>query len=231
MTRTTNARVAGLAFLLYIAASLTGGILSGRASGGDGVAAKLANIAGHASQMRAAILLTLVGCVCALVLAVTLWSITRDQDPDLAMLVLTCRTAEGVISAMALPRMAGCLWLATIAGPEAPDAAAAKAIGNDLFELPRWSTNVSATFFAIGSLVFAWLLLRGRIVPAGLSQVGLFASIVVVVGLPLELVGVLPGTLAQLMWLPMLAFEVPLGIWLIVKGAAAPRAPSAARSA
>jgi hypothetical protein len=231
MTRTTNARAAGLAFLLYIAASLTGGILSGRASGGDGVAAKLANIASHAFQMRAAILLTLVGCICALVLAVTLWSITRDQDPDLAMLVLTCRTAEGVISAMALPRMAGRLWLATIAGPEAPDAAAAKAIGDNLFELPSWSTNVSATFFAIGSLVFAWLLLRGRIVPAGLAQLGLFASIVVVVGLPLELVGVLQGTLAQLMWLPMLAFEVPLGIWLIVKGAAAPRAPSGVRSA
>ncbi|HEX7252192.1 MAG TPA: DUF4386 domain-containing protein, partial [Thermoanaerobaculia bacterium] len=180
MTRTTNARVAGLAFLLYIAASLTGGILSGRASGGDGVAAKLANIAGHASQMRAAILLTLVGCVCALVLAVTLWSITRDQDADLAMLVLTCRTAEGVISAMALPRMAGRLWLATIAGPEAPDAAAAKTIGDNLFQLPSWSTTVSALFFAIGSLVFAWLLLRGRIVPAGLAWLGFFVSVVVV---------------------------------------------------
>src|SRR5262245_3414780 len=88
MTRTTNAKVAGFAFLLYIAASLTGGILSDRASSGDGVAAKLASIGGHASQMRTAILLTLVGCFCALVLAVTLYSITRDQDPDLALLVL-----------------------------------------------------------------------------------------------------------------------------------------------
>jgi hypothetical protein len=30
------------------------------------------------------------------------------------------------------------------------------------------------------------------------------------------------------MWLPMLAFEVPLGLWLIIKGVAMPaRAPSA----
>jgi hypothetical protein len=59
---------------------------------------------------------------------------------------------------------------------------------------------------------------------------GLFASIVVVVGLPLELAGVLEGSITQLMWLPMLAFEVPLGIWLIVKGAAASAKPLPAAS-
>jgi len=222
MTRRTNAKVAGFAFLLYIVASLTGDIVAGRASKGDGVAAKLASIAGHAFQMRAAILLTLLGCFCALVLAVTLYSITRDQDSDLALLVLICRTAEGVISALALPRMAGRLWLATGAGPGAPDAAAAKALGDYLFALPSWNTTVSAIFFAFGSLVFSWLLLRGRMVPIALSWIGLLASIVVVVGLPLELAGILEGSITQLMWLPMLAFEVPLGIWLIVKGAALP---------
>ena len=37
---------------------------------------------------RASVLLELPGCCCAVVQAVTLNSITRDQDPDLAMLVL-----------------------------------------------------------------------------------------------------------------------------------------------
>jgi len=221
MTRTTNARVAGFAFLLYIAVSLTGGILSDRASSGDGVAAKLTNIAGHAWQMRVGILLTLIGCFCALVLAVTLYSITRDQDPDLALLVLICRTAEGVISAIALPRMAGRLWLATT-GSAAPDPAAANALSAFLFQLPSWNTTVSASFFAVGSLVFSWLLMRGRIVPVALAWVGLLASVVVVVGLPLELAGILEGSITELMWLPMLAFEVPLGVWLLVKGDALP---------
>jgi hypothetical protein len=125
-----------------------------------------------------------------------------------------------VISAIALPKMAGRLWLATAAGPGAPDAATAKELGDYLFQLPSWSTTVSASFFAVGSLVFSWLLLRGRIVPTALSWIGLLASIVVVVGLPLELAGILEGPITQLMWLPMLAFEVPLGIWLLVKGAA-----------
>ena len=105
MTRRSNARVAGFAFLVYIAAAFGGMILEGKASGGEGPAAKLASIAQHAGAMRLAILLHLVGCFCALVLAVTLYAITRDRDQDVALLAMACRIAEGVIGALSLPRM------------------------------------------------------------------------------------------------------------------------------
>jgi Domain of unknown function (DUF4386) len=222
MTRTTNARVAGVAFLVYIATAFPGMILSGRAASGEGSAERLASIARHASELRAALVLFLIGCFCALMLAVTLYSITRDQDPDLAMLVLTCRTAEGVIGAVSVPRTAGRLWLATAAGPDAPDPAAANALAAFLLKLPSWNSNLGATFFAVGSTVFSYLLLRGRIVPPALAWLGLLASILVVVSLPLELVGVLGGTFTEIMWFPMLAFELTLAIWLITKGAAVP---------
>ncbi len=222
MTRRTNARVAGFAFLVYIAVALTGMVLSGRAASGEGTAAKLAGIAQHASGMRAAIVLELLSCFCALVLAVTLYSLTRDQDPDLAMLALTCRVAEGVIGGVSLPRMVGRLWLATAAGADAPDPAAAKALGAVLLELPSWNTNIAATFFAVGSTLFAYLLLRGRMVPVALAWLGVLSSILVTVCLPLELVEVLRGPITQVMWLPMLVFEVSLALWLIIKGAAMP---------
>ena len=229
MTRRTNARVAGFAFLLYIVASFTGMILSGRAGDGEGAAAKLAGIAQHATDVRVAILLFMVGNFCALVLAVTLYSITRDQDPDLALMVLVCRTAEGVIGGASLSRTAGRLWLATAAGADAPDPAASAALGAVLLKLPSWNTEIGATFFAVGSLVFSYLLLRGRMVPAVLAWLGLLASILVVVCLPLQLAGILTGLITDLMWLPMLAFEVPLALWLIIKGVAAapPRRQSA----
>lgn len=222
MTRRTNARVAGFAFLLYIAAAFTGMILSGRAGDGEGAAAKLAAIAQHATDVRVAILLFMVGNFCALVLAVTLYSITRDQDPDLALMVLVCRTAEGVIGGASLSRTAGRLWLATAAGADAPDPAASAALGAVLLKLPSWNTEIGATFFAVGSLVFSYLLLRGRMVPAVLAWLGLLASILVVVCLPLQLAGILTGLITDLMWLPMLAFEVPLALWLIIKGVATP---------
>jgi hypothetical protein len=41
MTRTTNARIAGFTFLFYIAAGISSVVLFGRATRGEGVAAKL----------------------------------------------------------------------------------------------------------------------------------------------------------------------------------------------
>jgi len=222
MTRRTNARVAGFTFLIYIAVALTGMALSSRASSGEGTAAKLASIAQHATEFRVAFVLDLLSCFCALVLAVTLYAITRDQDPDVAMLALTCRAAEGVIGAASLPRTLGRLWLATAAGANAPDPAAASALGAVLLNLPSWSSDLAATFFTIGSTLFSYLLLRGRIVPVPLAWLGVLASILGAACVPLVAVGVLGSPITELIWLPMLVFEVWLALWLIIKGAAMP---------
>ena|SRR5438067_4618491 len=98
MTLTTNARVAGFTFLLYIAVAASELVVFAGATSAEGIAAKLALIGQHATEVRIAIVLTLLTCFAALVLAVTLYRITRDQYPDLAMLALTCRVGEGVVS-------------------------------------------------------------------------------------------------------------------------------------
>ena len=222
MTRTTNARVAGVTLLFYIAFGITGLILSNRAMSGDGTAAKLAGIAQHASEMRVVIVFELLECFCALVLAVTLYSITRDEDPDLAMLAMTCRVAEGVINAVSLPRAVGKVWLATAAGADAPDLAAGNALGAVLLKLPSWSMPISATFFAVGSTIFAYLFLRGRMIPVALAWLGVLGSILAVAVLPLQLIGLLHSPITDIVWLPLLVFEVWLALWLILKGAAMP---------
>ena len=121
--------------------------------------------------------LTLFTSLSALVLGVTLYAITREEDADIAMLALTCRVVE------AMP-------------------------------------GEGAFFFAVGSTLFSWLLLRGRMIPVALAWLGVLASVLLVVLLPLQIADVLPGAVIQYMWLPMAAFEIPLGLWLIIKGAA-----------
>ncbi len=78
--------------------------------------------------------------------------------------------------------------------------------------------NASATFFALGSTLFAWLLLRGRMIPAALGWLGLIASVLLVLCQPLQTAGLLGGPITGLMRLPMLVFEVALGFLLIIKG-------------
>ena len=83
MTRGTNARIAGVTFLVYIAATMVGMVLFTRATRGEGVATQLAGIARHATDVRLTIVLGLLGNFCALVLAVTLFSITRNHHYNL----------------------------------------------------------------------------------------------------------------------------------------------------
>jgi hypothetical protein len=82
----------------------------------------------------------------------------------------------------------------------------------------------SAIYFSVGSLIFSWLLLRGRLIPVMLAWLGVIASALLVVILPLQLVGLFGGSMSWassvtwLIWLPMLIFEVAMALWLIIKG-------------
>ncbi len=219
MTRTTNARIAGLAFLVYIAAGITSIVISGRVTRGDAIADRLASIAGHATGVGVLVLLGFVQAFSALVLAVTLWAITRDEDSDLAMLGLICRVGEGIIGGLSIPGILAVLALATSTGRDAPAAAAAQTLAGYLL---REDVALPAMFFAVGSTFFSWLLLRGRMIPLPLAWLGVVASVLLVVCLPLGLAGFLHGRILTLMWLPMLAFEVPLGVWLLTKGVSTP---------
>lgn len=207
------------------APGVTSMVLFGGATRGEGIAAKLAGIAQHTTDIRITVLLGLLETLSALVLGVTLYAITREQDPHLAMLALTCRVAEGV-GGMGMPRTLGLLWLATPAGALAPDTASTHALGAFLLNTGAWSP--SATFFAIGSTIFSWLLLRGRMIPVALAWLGVLASVLLVVILPLQLAGLFGpqvdwfGAVTWLIWLPMLIFEVILALWLLIKGVAAP---------
>jgi len=219
MTRATNARIAGATFLVYIVAGITSMVLFNRATRGEGMAERLASLTGHATDVGVMALLGFVQGFSAIVLGVTLWAVTRDEDSDLAMLGLVCRVGEGIIGGLSVTTMIAVLSLATSATVDAPATAAIHTLAGYLL---RQDVGLPATFFAVGSTFFSWLLLRGRMIPIPLAWLGVIASVLLVICLPLSLAGFLRGPLVMLVWLPMLAFEVPLGVWLITRGVATP---------
>ncbi len=221
MTQRTNARVAGFAFLFYIAVGITQMVLSSPTQADD-TAARLALVARHAWRMRLNIVLTLVLCATAVVLAAALYAITRDEDRTVAVLGLSFRVGEGVLAALGALTSLGVLWLAT----DVAQVPATATLAELLLQLQGWNVTIIATFFALGSTAFSWLLLRGRLIPVPLAWLGVVASLILVVGLPLRLVDAIGGTTTQLMWLPMAAFEIPLGFWLLIRGVR----PAAARA-
>jgi hypothetical protein len=213
MTRTTNARLAGFTFLFYIATGIASMVLFGRATRGEGIAAKLASVAQHPAELRAVVLLGLLTTLSAWVLAVTLYAITRDEDPDVAMFGLVCRFAEGVVGGLSVKTSMALLWLATATGARALDAGAAR--DQAAYLLSGSGGGIAATFFAFGSTAFCYLLLRGRMIPVWLAWLGVVASIVLVAALPLVLAGFREEN--WFIWMPMLVFELVFAFWLLFK--------------
>jgi hypothetical protein len=215
MTRSTNARVAGIAYLVYIAAAFPAMVITTRVTAGATIAARVANMAQHAFDVRLAAVLTLIGCFCALILGVTLYAITRAQDRDLAMFALTCRVAEGVTGGAGLAATLALLSLLTTTGANVSDTPAIQTLAAFLFADTFF---VAATFFAVGSTVFCWLLLRGRMVPTWLAWVGVVGSALAAVAMPLETLHLLSSAISQLTWAPVGIFEIVVAVWFIVKG-------------
>jgi len=220
MTRSMNARLAGFGYLSYIGVGILNEVLMYRATSVEGTAAKLARIGEYSADVRLAIILKLAECFSAFVLAVALYGITRDEDNELAMLGLLCRFAEGVLIASLIPNSQGLLWLASVrAGVDVPDVATRNALG--AFVLAPGAA-VGAMFFAVGSAIFSYLLLRGRMIPVSLAWWGLLSSALLVIGVPLQVAGFLTGPLAGYQWVPAIVFAPVFALWLLIKGVAAP---------
>ena len=188
MTRTTNSRVAGVAFLFYIVVGISSMMLGSGASRGDIVAARLASVAAHAPQIRTTIILNLLANFSALVLGVTLYGLTREEDNELAVFAMICRVCEGLSGAITLHESVALLTLAAV-----PPSNAVLANAGFLF-MPDAPMGIGATFFAVGSTVFSYLLLRGRMVPVPLGWLGVLSSALLVVLLPLQFIGVVSGS-------------------------------------
>jgi hypothetical protein len=234
MTRKTNARLAGFMFLFYIATGITSLVLFNQATSGapgiNGTAAKLASMAQHATTVRLTVLLTLCGFVSAVVIAVTIYALTRDEDRDLALLAMCFRVSEGVIAAIAAVGALQLLAIATasaraVTATAASDTAATNALGGLLLQQGGWTASIAATCFVMGSTLYCYLFLRARSIPAPLAWLGLLASVLLLAALPLELAGFI--RIPFLLWLPMLVFELAFALWLIIKGVAMPASRAA----
>ncbi len=197
-------------------------VLFGQAtSGAEGTATTLASIARHPTTVGLIAVLGLLTFVEAVVLAVALYALTRDQDPDIAMLALCCRVGEGVIAAISAVSTLGLLSAATASAAAAgPNAAAAQALGALLLKAGGGYTLAGATCFAVGSTLYSYLFLRARSIPGLLAWLGVLASVLLAVGLPLQLAGLIRGPATNFMWIPMAAYEVVLALWLLIKGVA-----------
>ena len=214
MTERNAARVAGVAYLSYIVFTMSSVTFYGAAVEGHDVAEKLAHFAGEIGKVRLSVLLDLLQIICALVLAVTLYRLTKPVDATLATLAMLFRAGEGFLGTSEISSKLELMRLT--AGLQGQPTAETIAIGRYLLTKP--DSQFAEFCFVAGGLIFAWLLLRGRRIPTLLAWIGVVAIGVQVIFVSLQTAGFIGGSIVDKMWLTILLYEIPLGIWLIVKG-------------
>jgi len=214
MTKRNSARVAGIAYLLYIAFAYPAMVIDARATRGADVPARLATLTQHVGDMRLVIVLEMLGCFCALVLAVTLWALTREVDPQWAGIGAMFRVAEGVTGLAGLPFSIALLGIMPVSA-SGPDLAATQAVAALMF---KRGALIGATCFAVGSTIFCALLLRGRVIPAWLAWLGVIGSAIIAVALPIQILQGQSASFSQLIWLPIAIFEITVALYFIFKG-------------
>lgn len=214
-----NARLAGITFLLYFVTALSDGFLFAHASSGNGTAARLASMAQRLGEVRLTVVFALLTVLYALILAVTLYALTRQVDPELTLIALTCRVVEGVTNGVPMATRLGLLSIATASvTATASDAASLHTQAALLLKVSGWSTTVGATIFSVGSTLFAYLFLKGRNIPAPIAWFGIIASLLVIPIFPLSSMFPVSGTVVLLTQIPLMIYELTIAFWLLIKG-------------
>ncbi len=213
MTARWEPKAAGAAYLGYIVFTMSSSILYGRATAGNNVSETLVTLGHMAATARITVLLDLLQIVCALVLAATLFQLVRAVSPTLALLAMVFRVGEGLLGALPLLSK---LEVIQMAATTTVGKVGSLAIADELLNRP--DVGFSEFCFVVGGFIFACLFLRGRLIPTWLAWIGVVTIGVQMICVPLHIAGMVPGSVVEQLWLPILLYEIPLGFWLLVKG-------------
>ena len=214
------ARLAGLMYLLtigtwFIAFYVRSGlIVHGNAP------ETVNNIVTNERLFRISIVGDLVTFAGVVVLTVALWVLLKPVNRNIALLAAFWRLVE--TSIFCVITLSSFLVLSLSSGAEylkAIEADQLQAFAMLAIELYGTGFIVSPIFLGLGSAAFSYLLFKSRYVPRALAALGVFSSLLLMTCALVIIV--FPGfeTIATIGFMPLLIYEVTLGLWLLLKGA------------
>jgi hypothetical protein len=177
----------------------------------------------ESATVAAGVLIGLVGVLAIPLIAAFLFPVFKRESEAWAQSYVALRIIEAVlltvVSACALSVLN--LSEAYLAG--GADAPAQHAASATLQAIGEWSQILSVgVVFPLGAIVLYSLLLRMRLVPRWIAHWGLWAAVLLLGGVLLNLLGLLSGipdaTLEFILAGPIAVNEMVLAVWLIARG-------------
>src|SRR6267143_2483828 len=221
------ARVAGFIYLFAMALGIFSQVfVLGRIVVPGDAAATANNILTSEGLFRLGIAVDVVTFVSDVVIAWAFYELLKYVDKSLALLGAFLRVADGAI--LAVTTFNGLITLRLLSGVDylhAFDANQLQSLARLFISARGVGFDVGFVFLGLGSTVFAYLLFKSRYVPRALAGWGIFSSLALAMGsLAVILFPWFAANASMTYMVPMFFYEVPLGLWFLVKGVKAPTA-------
>lgn len=210
-----NPRILGVAFFIVAIASLVSEVLfSALVESGD-MSTDLTNIANNVLQLRMSIIVDMITAVGIIVLGVLLYTVLSNQNKIVANIAISFYLAESIILAVSKTNLFYLISVSqewVLAG--SPSSSYFQTLGILFLGIIRAGYNIHMVFFALGGILFYYLLYRSEVVPKALTIFALIAISLVLVGALLAIFELY----FIIFMLPNMLFELSIGIWIMAKG-------------
>jgi len=187
-------------------------------------AATARNVLASEGLFRLGIVADVITFVSDVVIAWAFYELLKFVDKSVALLGAFLRIADGaILAALTLNGLITLRLLSSVDYLQAFDTHQLQGLARLYISVRGLGFYIGFVFLGCGSAVFAYLLLRSRYVPSVLPAWGIFSSLLLASGSLAVILSPWFAANASLAYMiPMFFYEVPLGLWLLIKGVRSP---------
>ena len=216
-TRTT-AVVAGVFYLITFVASIPAVVLLGPVPNNPDYIVS----SGSDTRVIWGCLLDVVNAIACVGTAVTLFPVVKRQSEAVAFGFVTARVLEAAIIVFGVVSLLSVVTLRQdLAGAAGADARSLATIGKSLVAVRDWTFLLGPGLIpAVNALLLGYLMYRSALVPRVIPVLGLIGAPLLVASALATMFGLnhQASVFSVIVTLPVAAWELSLGVWLVVKG-------------
>jgi hypothetical protein len=216
-----TARLLGMMFLIVILIGVLSGLMLSPLNYSitgplDNISETMINFSDNSTMVQMSIVGFLIEAVAILLLTVLLYTTLKKKNKIIARWAFGLWILEAVFLAVREINTFSLLYTGQeFVKTGAPDSSYFQTLGSLFYELIQFSYDVQMVFYCIGGILFYYLFLKSKYVPKVLS---IFGIIVASVGFIGTLFVLFDYNVPLYVFLPILPFELSIGVWLMVKG-------------
>ncbi len=224
------ARVAGFIYLAAMALGIFSQVfILGNIVVPGEAALTARNIMASEGLFRWGIVIDVITFASDVVIGWAFYELLKPVDRSLALLGAFFRMADGAV--LAVTTFSALITLRLLSGVDylrVFEAGQLHGLARLFVSARGLGFDVGFVFLGLGSSIFAYLLFQSRYVPRVLAGWGIFSSLALAIGSLAVIVSPWFAAHASMIYMvPMFFYEVPLGLWLLLRGVNAPSAAAA----